>query len=545
MLWTLALVILNVICYSIYRNRRRRRAGEPPLVSHWIPFIGSALDFGKAPLKYLQSLQRRLGDVFTIKLAGWNVHVFMNPHDVPNLERAKNIDHKNVIGDFVSCMVGDKHMIHNPARHSEAVPKILESTLRSTMHLMTLCNSCTNVLPKTIERALKSEFNCKRETKIGLYELCKKLVSDMTLNLFFGSLASDEQCNEETKKICEEFFVYFKTSALLVDRVPIHLLPGTKKSRGRLFELLSRFDFENRDNVSELIKQVAAVGSSEEKARHLLIILWSAQANTLPALFWTLFYILNDKTARVDVLEEFEKHLRKTVPACDVIGTVTDDLKWPNLSDIQRMRKGDVDKLVVLDSCTKETMRMGGSALAARRANADTTVTLASGQEYKIRKGDYTSYFAPVRHFDIKLVKTTNLRVFCCTPRICLRDFFFTYTVSNFNFVSQEYRHKRFLQHDDKDPSMLKSRTQFSKDGKRISPSTSIMTFGYGAVRCPGRHIALIEIKFLTLALLRHFDIKLVKNYSRKSEDYPQFDLTHLGFGVMPPNRDVDVTLCI
>nr|XP_018672581.1 cholesterol 7-alpha-monooxygenase-like [Ciona intestinalis]XP_026695812.1 cholesterol 7-alpha-monooxygenase-like [Ciona intestinalis]XP_026695813.1 cholesterol 7-alpha-monooxygenase-like [Ciona intestinalis] len=516
MFWTLALVILNVVCYSIYRNRRRRRAGEPPLVSHWIPFIGSALDFGKAPLEYLQSLQKRLGDVFTIKLAGWNVHVFMNPHDVPNLERAKNIDHKNVIGDFVSRMVGDEHMIHNPARHSDAVPKILESTLRSTMHLMTLCDSCTNVLPKTIKRTLKSEFNCKRETKIGLYELCKKLVSDMTLNLFFGSIASDEKCNEETKQICEEFFVYFKSSALLVDRIPIHLLPATKKSRGRLFELLSRFDFENRDNVSELIKKVAAVGSSEEKVRHLLIILWSAQANTLPALFWTLFYILNDKTARIDVLEEFEKHLRKTVPACDVIGTVTDDLKWPNLSDIQRMRKGDVDKLVLLDSCTKETMRMTGSSLAARRAHADTTVTLASGQEYKIRKGDYTSYFAPVTHQDADIYDKP-----------------------------EEYRHKRFLQHDDKDPSMLKSRTQFSKNGKRISPSTSIMTFGYGAVRCPGRHIALMEIKFLTLVLLRHFDIKLVKNYSRQSEDYPQFDLTHLGFGVMPPSRDVDVTLSI
>uniref|UniRef100_H2XZI0 Cytochrome P450 n=1 Tax=Ciona intestinalis TaxID=7719 RepID=H2XZI0_CIOIN len=501
-----------------FMNERNSRAGEPPLVSHWIPFIGSALDFGKAPLEYLQSLQKRLGDVFTIKLAGWNVHVFMNPHDVPNLERAKNIDHKNVIGDFVSRMVGDEHMIHNPARHSDAVPKILESTLRSTMHLMTLCDSCTNVLPKTIKRTLKSEFNCKRETKvcivmqIGLYELCKKLVSDMTLNLFFGSIASDEKCNEETKQICEEFFVYFKSSALLVDRIPIHLLPATKKSRGRLFELLSRFDFENRDNVSELInltcfihtEYILRTSSSEEKVRHLLIILWSAQANTLPALFWTLFYILNDKTARIDVLEEFEKHKQKTstlISSFNYIHYFIHDNKF---------------LIIFLDSCTKETMRMTGSSLAARRAHADTTVTLASGQEYKIRKGDYTSYFAPVTHQDADIYDKP-----------------------------EEYRHKRFLQHDDKDPSMLKSRTQFSKNGKRISPSTSIMTFGYGAVRCPGRHIALMEIKFLTLVLLRHFDIKLVKNYSRQSEDYPQFDLTHLGFGVMPPSRDVDVTLSI
>uniref|UniRef100_H2ZLL6 Uncharacterized protein n=1 Tax=Ciona savignyi TaxID=51511 RepID=H2ZLL6_CIOSA len=494
-----------------------RLPGEPPLVSHWIPFVGAALDIGKAPLDYMRSLQRRLGDVFTIKLAGWDVHVFMNPLDVPSLERAKSIDHTQVIGQFVSQMVGDKHLIHNPAKHSEVIPKTLEKTLRSAMHLITLCDSCTSILPKTIERTLKSEFSSKRKMKIGLYKLCKKLVADMTLNLFFGSLASDKDCSEETRKICEEFFVYFDSSALLVDRIPIHLLPATKRSRNKMFELLSDFDFENRENVSKLISQVAAVGKShnpenstnEERVRHLLIILWSAQANTLPALFWTLFHILNDKQAKVDVLQEFEKHLGKSENFYDVT-TVGENLQWPTMDDIQRIKKGDLDKMVVLDSCLKETLRVSGSSMAVRRATQNTTITLHSGKVYNIRKGDYTSYFAPVTHQDTQIYEKP-----------------------------EEYRHERFLQRGEKDPNMLKSRTQFSKEGKRISPSTSIMTFGYGAIRCPGRHIAMIEIKVLALTLLKHFNIDLGQIYDRSSKDYPQPDLTHLGFGVMPPDRDV------
>lgn len=65
------------------------------------------------------------------------------------------------------------------------------------------------------------------------------------------------------------------------------------------------------------------------------------------------------------------------------------------------------------------------------------------------------------------------------------------------------------------------------------------MTFGFGSTRCPGRHIAMIEIKLVTLALLKHFDVRL----SDPDRKLPGSDLTHLGFGVMPPDHDVSVTI--
>lgn len=56
-----------------------------------------------------------------------------------------------------------------------------------------------------------------------------------------------------------EFYAYHKDSALLVDRVPIHLLPKTKRARSRLFKLLGELDWSQRADVSWLISDIVGV----------------------------------------------------------------------------------------------------------------------------------------------------------------------------------------------------------------------------------------------------------------------------------------------
>lgn len=47
-----------------------RRAGEPPLIKGWIPFLGKALEFGRDPYVFLQEQKKKSGDVFTVLIAG-------------------------------------------------------------------------------------------------------------------------------------------------------------------------------------------------------------------------------------------------------------------------------------------------------------------------------------------------------------------------------------------------------------------------------------------------------------------------------------------
>jgi len=50
---------------------------EPPVVFHWIPWLGSALAYGRDPYKFLFAARAKHGDVFTFVLLGRNVTVHL------------------------------------------------------------------------------------------------------------------------------------------------------------------------------------------------------------------------------------------------------------------------------------------------------------------------------------------------------------------------------------------------------------------------------------------------------------------------------------
>ena len=65
----LAAVGLAYLLAILWQNRRY--SGEPPVVWSWIPFLGSAIAFGKAPLAWLrQSAANLQSDVFVAVIAG-------------------------------------------------------------------------------------------------------------------------------------------------------------------------------------------------------------------------------------------------------------------------------------------------------------------------------------------------------------------------------------------------------------------------------------------------------------------------------------------
>nr|XP_009860779.2 cholesterol 7-alpha-monooxygenase-like [Ciona intestinalis] len=555
MYWSIGLALFNLCLLSIVFFQRRRRQGEPPLVNHTLPFIGAALDFGKDPLNYLRNLQSKFGDVFTIKLAGWDTHVFMNPLDVRSLERAKFLGHQEIIGDFVTRMVGSPHSIHNHEHLAEIFPKngkpknpdqvlspaadvqkklthSIEKNLRGSMQLNLLCSSCKPVVVNALHRTLGHTMNHHKPIK--LHEFSKKLIFDITFNLLFGSLPDYERASEETERTYDVFKTYFKGSALLVDRIPIHLLPETKKARGIFLKMMEELDWSKRENVSKLIDDIVKVNPKleflKQRARHLMVVLWAAQANTTPALFWTLFYLIANPDAKRAVLEEYEQLRRQKMKHSSVR---SEEKGWPTMKDILQIERKDLDKLVILDGCLRETMRLTGASMSIRKATRDESIKTSDGKQYSVRRGDYTAFFAPVTHMDEDIYEN---------PQDFVHDRFLVSvddTSSSCSSTDSDASSPYLNTDGRKFFGQLKPRSRFTKNGQRVAVSRAIMTFGYGVTRCPGRHIALIEIKLAVLAMLGHFNVQFVDSNTKP----PSFDLTHLGFGVMPPDTDIEVLI--
>ncbi|KAK5000307.1 Sterol 14-alpha demethylase, partial [Elasticomyces elasticus] len=58
-------VVLNVLKQLLLKNRN-----EPPVVFHWVPFLGSTITYGMDPYAFFFECRRKYGDVFTFILLG-------------------------------------------------------------------------------------------------------------------------------------------------------------------------------------------------------------------------------------------------------------------------------------------------------------------------------------------------------------------------------------------------------------------------------------------------------------------------------------------
>ncbi|EAU90091.1 lanosterol 14-alpha-demethylase [Coprinopsis cinerea okayama7 len=70
-----ATILLNVLRQLLFPTR----APNPPEVFHWIPIVGSALQYGNDPINFFFKCREKYGDVFTFILLGRRITVALGP----------------------------------------------------------------------------------------------------------------------------------------------------------------------------------------------------------------------------------------------------------------------------------------------------------------------------------------------------------------------------------------------------------------------------------------------------------------------------------
>jgi hypothetical protein len=71
-IWVLlpSLCALTILANVLRQLPLFRKPHEPPLVFHWVPFIGSTISYGMDPYKFFFACREKYGDVFTFILLG-------------------------------------------------------------------------------------------------------------------------------------------------------------------------------------------------------------------------------------------------------------------------------------------------------------------------------------------------------------------------------------------------------------------------------------------------------------------------------------------
>lgn len=214
------------------------------------------------------------------------------------------------------------------------------------------------------------------------------------------------------------------------------------------------------------------------------MMLWASQGNTGPNSFWALLFLLKHPEAMRAVRKE----------AAQVLGEAKLKARQSFGIEISALHHTPV-----LDSVMEETLRLGTAPTLLRVVHGDHILKMASGQEYLLRSGDIVALFPYLSvHMDPDIHPEPTA-----------------------------FKYDRFL-----NPNGSR-KVDFYKSGKKIHHYT--MPWGSGVSICPGRFLALSEMKLFVLLMVTYFDLELVD----PDTPVPPVDPRRWGFGTTQPSREV------
>jgi cytochrome P450 len=105
---------------------------------------------------------------------------------------------------------------------------------------------------------------------------------------------------------------------------------------------------------------------------------WASLGNTIPGVFWSLFYILRDAKALETIQQEMDTHLPK-------------DEDW---------NPKQLDACVYLESAINESIRLVGAPFMTRKCIRQSDIDLQDGRTITLQTGENLAWFGGASHYD-------------------------------------------------------------------------------------------------------------------------------------------------
>ncbi|KAL1775582.1 25-hydroxycholesterol 7-alpha-hydroxylase, partial [Sigmodon hispidus] len=467
-------------------TQRTRRPGEPPLIKGWIPYLGIVSKLQKDPVAFMKTLQRKYGDTFTILLLGRYITFVLDPFQYNfMMKNPKQFS----FGKFSQQLCVKAFSIKKLLTDEELNEDIHRSyLLLQGKALDVLLESMRQNLKEKIEPQLLQTEDWKTAK---LFVFCSSLVFESTFATIYGKIL-DVDRKKIISELRDDFLKFDDMFLYLMTDIPIQLL---RKMTFLQKKLIRRFTSEKLHQMhgwSEIVQERQDIMEKHyarddfEIGGHHLGFLWASLANTIPTMFWAMYYILRHPEVMETLRDEIDSLLQST-----------GQKKGPGLSI--HFTREQLDSLVCLESTILEVFRLCSHSIIIRKVVEDMNFNTETSS-YRLRKGDFVAVFPPVLHSDPEVFE-----------------------------APEEFRFDRFIEDG-------KKKTTFLKRGKKLKHV--ILPFGFGTNKCPGRYLAVNEIKLLLVILLTYFDFEIIDK-KPVGVKYSQ----RLLFGIQHPDSDVSFRL--
>lgn len=462
-------------------TRRTRCPGEPPLIKGWLPYLGMSLKFQKDPLTFMKSLQRKYGDIFTVLLGGKYITFVLNPFQYQFIiKNPKQLSFGKFSRRLSAKAFSVKKLLTDDDLNEDIHKGYL---LLQGKSLDSLLESMIQELKEILEPLLlkTTDWNTAR-----IFPFCSSLVFEITFTTLYGKILADNR-KQIISELRDDFLKYDSMFLNLISDIPIQFLRNEESMQKKIIKCLTSEKLAQMQGWSEIVQKRQDMlekyyrREDFEIGAHHLGFLWASTANTIPAMFWAMYYILQQPETMEALRDEIDSFLQST-----------GQKKGPGLS--LHFTREQLDSLVCLESTILEVLRLCSYSSIFREVEEDMDFSLET-TSYCLRKGDFVAVFPPIIHSDPEVFE-----------------------------APEEFRFNRFLEDG-------KKKTTFFKGGKKLK--YYIMPFGFGTSKCPGRYFAVYEMKLLLVIFLTYFDLEIIDKtpiglkYSR------------LLFGVQHPDSDV------
>jgi len=133
----------------------------------------------------------------------------------------------------------------------------------------------------------------------------------------------------------------------------------------------------------------------------LTAFLWGSLGNTIPAVFWCLYYVLQDAKAMEKIKQEIDTYL----PIVSLDNDADDGI-------IEEWTPEQLNSCVYLESAVNEMLRLAAASLITRKCSRETQIVLHDGRTLTLKPNETVAWFAAITHRDGNIFPDPNKFIF-------------------------------------------------------------------------------------------------------------------------------------
>ncbi|KAG9093409.1 hypothetical protein FRC06_011533 [Ceratobasidium sp. 370] len=356
----------------LLRSRLFRDGGRPPIVAHWIPWLGSAPQIQKDPDSLFRKARRELGPIFGVRVFGTTLYHVVDADLIMEIYKRPDVFGASPVQATFLNQTFDLSM--QALASSGAVGEMIQQLSPPHFHPL---------LFDFVTHARSQIDKLPSNTPLSLLSIAIQPMRNAECATLFGPSFLASHYDHE---IVTAFKTFSSNIPLLAANFPAFLMPTTVAARQTLLNTLDTyFDIGLPDDVSLLLKELAALAQSQGWATHdlaayVLGLMWPLLSNAPYVVYWLLVFHLHRPEGLVPLVREVNWVLAS----------------GRDLSEVVR----DSSATPYLDACIDETIRLASDPHSMRWVTKGEECELGG---YTFKSGDQVACNTRGVHMDAEV----------------------------------------------------------------------------------------------------------------------------------------------